>query len=193
MKNFSKIEISVIKSTAKNVAPFVAKKAKVDAQIEETKAKIQKTLEEKLQKLEAEKAGYQSIIDSMNGAVKQITNGYTTEELVDVKKEATGQMDQKTGKEIFKTVYVLKYPETVVPPTTEGAGSDFDKDAETFQQPGAEGTEGLQNEEPEGMAASMEPEADEMPEEVMAEKAQVAEETADADPFAGIDANPFNQ
>jgi hypothetical protein len=29
-KSFSKIEISVIKSTAKNVAPFVAKKAKVD-------------------------------------------------------------------------------------------------------------------------------------------------------------------
>ena len=72
-KTFSKIEISVIKSTAKNVAPFVAKKAKVDAQIEETKLKIQKALEEKLQKLEAEKAGYQSIIDSMNSAVKQIT------------------------------------------------------------------------------------------------------------------------
>ena len=144
MKNFSKIEISVIKSTAKNVAPFVAKKAKVDAQIEETKAKIQKTLEEKLQKLEAEKAGYQSIIDSMNGAVRKITEtcdaegnvihaGYTTEDLIETKKEATGSMDPKTGKEIFKTVYVLKYPETVVPPTTEGAGSDYDKDAETLE------------------------------------------------------------
>ena len=44
-KTFSKIEISVIKSTAKNVAPFVAKKAKVDVQIEETKAKVQKLLE----------------------------------------------------------------------------------------------------------------------------------------------------
>ena len=198
-KTFSKIEISVIKSTAKNVAPFVAKKAKVDAQIEETKLKIQKVLEEKLQKLEAEKAGYQSIIDSMNSAVKKITEtcdeegnvihaGYTTEDLVETKKEATGQMDQKTGKEILKTVYVLKYPETVVPPTTEGAGSDYDKDAESFQQPEAEGTEEHQGEEPESMA---EPETEEMPEEVMAEQAEMAEVASEADPFADVD--PFNQ
>jgi hypothetical protein len=98
--------------------------------------------------------------------------------LVDIKKEATGQMDQKTGKEIFKTVYALKYPETVVPPTTEGvAGSDYDKDAETIQQPVAE-----------------EPEANEMPEELMAEQAKVAEEAESADPFAGTaEGDPFNQ
>jgi hypothetical protein len=88
-------------------------------------------------------------------------------------------------------VYVLKYPETVVPPTTESAGSDYDKDAETFQQPEAEGTEGLQNEEPEGMAAPMEPEADKMPEEMMAEQAEMAEVASEADPFADVD--PFNQ
>jgi hypothetical protein len=173
----------VIKSTAKNVAPFVAKKAKVDVQIEETKAKVQKILEEKLQKLEAEKAGYQSIIDSMNGAVRKITEtcdaegnvihaGYTTEDLVETRKEATGQMDQKTGKEIFKTVYALKYPETVIPPTTDGAGSDYEKDAESIQ----------------------EPESNEMPEELMAEQAEAAEEAENADPFAGAaEGDPFNQ
>jgi hypothetical protein len=168
----------VIKSTAKNVAPFVTKKAKVDEQIAATKEKIHKMLEEKLQKLEAEKAGYQSIIDSMNQAVKQITGGYTTEDLIDIKKEATGQMDQKTGKEIFKTVYALKYPETVVPPTTEGvAGSDYDKDTETIQQPVAE-----------------ESETNEMPEELMAERAEVAAEAESADPFENqVDGDPFNQ
>ena len=169
-KTFSKIEISVIKSTAKNVAPFVAKKAKVDVQIADTKEKIQKMLEDKLQKLEAEKAGYQSIIDSMNQAVKQITGGYTTEDLVVVTKEGTGQMGDN-GKEIMKTCYNLKYPETVVPPTTEGiAGSDYDKDAE-----------------PEC------PTHEEMPEELMAEKAEVAAEAAEADPFAGTEGDPFNQ
>jgi hypothetical protein len=137
-------------------------------------------------------SGYQAIIDSLNASVKQITGGYTTEDLVDIKKEATGQMDQKTGKEIFKTVYVLKYPETVVPPTTEDvAGSDYDKDAESFQQPEAEGTEGLQNEEPEGMAASDEPESNEMPEELMEQQAEVASEAGGVDPFADVD--PFNQ
>ena len=164
----------MIKSTAKNVAPFVAKKAKVDVQIEETKAKIQKTLEEKLQKLEAEKAGYQSIIDSMNQAVKQITGGYTTEDLVVITKEGTGQMGEN-GKEIMKTCYNLKYPETVVPPTTEGtAGSDFDIDAE--------------NECPNHEAAP-----EEMPEEMMQEQAQVAEEAENADPFGVNDGDPFNQ
>ncbi len=179
MKTFSKIEISVIKSTAKNVAPFITKKAKVDVQIAATKEKIQKMLEEKLQKLEAEKAGYQSIIDSMNQAVKQITGGYTTEDLVDVTKEGTGQMGDN-GKEIMKTVYSLKYPETVipettettVPPTTEDApGSDFDNDKEN---------------------AEVAPE--EMPEEIMEEKAEVAEEAANADPFENaVEGDPFNQ
>lgn len=179
-KTFSKIEISVIKSTAKNVAPFVAKKAKVDVQIEETKAKVQKLLEEKLQKLEAEKAGYQSIIDSMNSAVKQITGGYTTEQLIDIKKESTGQIDKSTGKEIMKTVYALKYPETVVPvdetivpPTTEGvAGSDFDKDKEA------------QNIQSNAVQ-------EEMPEELAADMAKATEEAERVDPFEDID--PFSQ
>ena len=165
-KTFSKIEISVIKSTAKNVAPFVAKKAKVDVQIAETKEKIQKMLEEKLQKLEAEKAGYQSIIDSMNQAVKQITGGYTTEDLVDIKKEGTGQMGDN-GKEIMKTVYALKYPETVVP---------------------VDGHE----EAPEAECPTHEEAPEEMPEELVQQQAEVAEE-AEADPFAVSEGDPFNQ
>ena len=180
-KTFSKIEISVIKSAAKNAAPYVAKKHKLEAQIKEVEEKvaeqIRKRAEEKIEKIRLEMNGYQSIIDSLNASVKQITGGYTTEDLVDIKKEATGQMDQKTGKEIFKTVYALKYPETVVPPTTEGvAGSDYDEDAATVEAPS-------QEEAPE-----------EMPEELMSEQAKVAEEAESADPFAGTaEGDPFNQ
>jgi hypothetical protein len=168
-KTFSKIEISVIKSTAKNVDKYVAMKQKVEAQINDVEKKvaeaIRKRVAEKIKKLEAEKAGYQTIIDSMNAPVKQITGGYTTEDLVDIKKEATGSMDPKTGKEIMKTVYVLKYPDTVVPPTTEeAAGSDYDKDAEEYLQ-------------------SQEAAPEEAPEEMVAE----------GDPFAGVEADPFNQ
>ena len=172
-KTFSKIEISVIKSAAKNAAPYVTKKQKLEAQIKEVEEKvaeqIRKRAEEKIEKIKLEMAGYQSIIDSLNASVKQITGGYTTEDLIDIKKEATGSMDPKTGKEIFKTVYALKYPETIVPPTTEGmAGSDYDKDAEAAP--------------------------DEMPEEMMQEQAEVAEEAANADPFEGMaDGDPFNQ
>ena len=181
-KTFSKIEISVIKSAAKNAAPYVAKKHKLEAQIKEVDEKvaeqIRKRAEEKIEKIRLEMNGYQSIIDSLNASVKQITGGYTTEDLIDIKKEATGSMDPKTGKEIFKTVYALKYPETVVPPTTDCvAGSDYDKDAETIQQPIAE-----------------EPEANEIPEELMAEQAEVAAEAENADPFENAsEGDPFNQ
>jgi hypothetical protein len=183
-KNFSKIEISVIKSAAKNAAPYVTKKQKLEEQIKEVEEKvaeqIRKRAEEKIEKIKAEMSGYQAIIDSLNASVKQITGGYTTEDLVDIKKEATGQMDQKTGKEIFKTVYVLKYPETVVPPTTEdAAGSDYDKDAEAAEAA------------PEPECPTHEETSEEMPEELMEQQAEVASEAGNADPFADVD--PFNQ
>lgn len=171
-KTFSKIEINLIKSQAKNAAPYVAKKQKIDAQIKEVEEKvaeqIRKRAQEKIEKLEAEKKSYQTIIDSMNQTVKTITGGYTTEDLVISKKEGTGNIDPNTGKEIMKTVYVLKYPETVVPPTEDtivppttedGPGSDYDKDKQA-----SEGVE-------------------EMPEELLAEKAEAAAEAENTDPF----------
>ena len=166
-KVFSKIEISVIKSTAKNVAPFVIKKDRVNVQIEEVKEKMRRTLEEKLQKLEAEKAGYQSIIDSMNQAVKQITGGYTTEDLITITKEGTGQMGEN-GKEIMKTCYNLKYPETVIP--TEIQEVEFEAECPSHDKA-----------------------PEEMPEELAQEKAEVAAEAAEADPFEGNEGDPFNQ
>lgn len=152
-KRFSKIEISSIKTIAKNVTPYVNKKNKVDEKIKEIHEKVEemirKRVEEKVAKLEAEKAGYQAIIDSMNATVKHITGGYTTEDLVNREVVKTGKLDQN-GKEILQTRYTLKYPETVVPvleekdfdepveetktivpPTTEDTfGSDFDADQE---------------------------------------------------------------
>lgn len=176
-KTFSKIEISVIKSTAKNASQFVAKKQKVAAMIKEVEEKvaeqIRKRAAEKIEKLEAEMAGYQSIIDSLNAPVKQITGGYTTEDLVDIKKEGTGSMDPKTGKEIMKTVYVLKYPDTVVPPTNDTTDCEPATNTESMEG-------GLPTD-------SQEP----LPEEAVVEQAQVAQEAADADPFAYND--PFNQ
>lgn len=139
-KKFSKIEIAVINTTAKNAAKYVAMKQKVEKQIEEVEAAIRKRVEEKLNVLTAERDKYQSIINSLNTPVRELTGGYTTEDLVDIRKEPTGQIDAKTGKEIFKTVYALKYPDTVVPPqdtavptTADGPGSDFDIDAENMK------------------------------------------------------------
>ena len=141
-KTFSKIEINTIKSIAKNVAPYVAKKEKLDAQIKEVEEKvaeqIRKRAQEKIEKLEIEKKAYQDIIDSMNETVKRMTGGYTTEDLIDSKKEATGSVDSKTGKEIFKTVYVLKYPETLIPLTSEETNSEEAEDNEALNNEAAQ-------------------------------------------------------
>lgn len=125
MKKFTKIEIAVIKRTAQNVAQFTTKKEKLDAKIAE---------------LEAEKAALQPTIDAFQGPIKEMTGGYTTEDLVKREVVKTGKFDNKTGKEILQTKYLLKYPETVIPveddaPMTE-AGNDYDKDKEAeAQQP----------------------------------------------------------
>lgn len=129
-KKFNKIQIAAIKRTAQNVAQFTTKKEKLDAKIAE---------------LEAEKAALQPMIDAFQGPIKEMTGGYTTEDLVKREVIHTGKLDQKTGKEILQTRYSLKYPETVIPvaevPTEAPAevvmpeyGNDFDADAVKVQQ-----------------------------------------------------------
>lgn len=131
-KKFSKIQIAAIKRTAQNVAQFTTKKERIDAKIAE---------------LEAEKAALQPMIDAFQGPIKEMTGGYTTEDLVKREVIKTGKFDQKTGKEIMQTRYVLKYPETVIPveETVEApqelvnmemppAGNDSDLDAANVQQ-----------------------------------------------------------
>ena len=115
-KKFSKIEIAVIKRTAQNVNQFVSKKEKINAKIAE---------------LEAEKAAIQPIIDSFQGPIKEMTGGYTTEDLVTRELIKTGKIDSKTGKEITQVRFTLKYPETIIPVVEMPAsGSDYDIDAE---------------------------------------------------------------
>lgn len=132
MKTFNKIQIAAIKRTAMNVAQFVTKKENID---------------KKIAALEEEKRALQPMIDAFQGPVKEMTGGYTTEDLVVKKAEKTGKIDPKTGKEVISYRYVLKYPETVIPvesaaenapeelsmPMPE-AGNDYDADMESLQQ-----------------------------------------------------------
>lgn len=100
-KKFSKLQIAAIKRTAQNVAQFTTKKERLDTKIAE---------------LEAEKKSLQPMIDAFQGPIKEMTGGYTTEDLVQREVIKTGKLDSKTGKEIIQTRFVLKYPETVIPP-----------------------------------------------------------------------------
>lgn len=98
-KKFSKFEIAVIKRTAQNVNPMVTKKAK---------------LKEKIDALQIEYDQLSVMQDKYESSIKELTGGYSTEDLVAKVIEDTGKVD-KDGRPIKITKYVLKYPETVVP------------------------------------------------------------------------------
>ena len=91
-KEFSKWEIASIKRTAQNVDKYVHKRNDLVA---------------KKADLEAEINQLNIMINGWQEPVKQMTNGYTTEDLII-------KTIDKTGKNPV-TKYELKYPETVVP------------------------------------------------------------------------------
>lgn len=103
MKKFSKFEIATIKRTAQNVAPMVAKKARLREQID--------AFQKEYDQLDLMQEQYEASIRTMTG-------GYGTEDLVDKVIEPTGGVD-KAGKPIKITKYVLKYPETIIPVSAE--------------------------------------------------------------------------
>lgn len=99
MKTFSKFEIATIKRTAQNVNPMVTRKKRLKEAIEKMQAEYEK--------LDAQQAEYEA-------AIKTLTGGYTTEDLVEKIIEPT--TINKNGNEVRFVKYVLKYPDTVVPP-----------------------------------------------------------------------------
>lgn len=100
-KEFSKFEIATIKRTAQSVNPMVTRKNKIIDQIEE--------LQKEWETLNAAQNQYEE-------AIKTMTGGFTTEDLVTKVIETTNAVD-KNGKPIKVTKYVLKYPDTIIPPT----------------------------------------------------------------------------
>lgn len=97
MKTFTTREIAQIKRTAQNVAPIVAKRDRVLAKVKELYAE--------LETLDAQ-------IDAWETAVKAMTNGFTTNDLVD---RVVNETTTAEGKVVKTVTYVLKFPDTVVP------------------------------------------------------------------------------
>ena len=131
-KTFTMREIAQIKRTAQNVAPMVTKREK---------------LLSKISALQLEVATLDKQIDAWEIAVKAMTNGFTSSDLINrVVKESVSE----DGKVTKTVTYELKFPETVIPvleeaevlidplfPTIEGCnatptmtGTDFDIDVQ---------------------------------------------------------------
>lgn len=102
-KKFNKMAVSQIKNTAKSCY-FLSKE----------KEKLEKEIAEKQARLEEVNAQY----DEYQAPIKRMTGGYTTSQLLDRQVVDTGKVD-KDGRPIKVTNYVLKYPDTIVPPTQE--------------------------------------------------------------------------
>ena len=103
MKKFTKFEIATIKRTAQNVSPMVSKKRKIAAQMI--------ALKEEYDNLAKMQEQYEASIRTMTG-------GFSTEDLVNKVVETTNSLD-KNGNPVKITKFVLKYPDTVVPPIEE--------------------------------------------------------------------------
>lgn len=113
MKELSKFEIAAIRRTAQNVNAMVTKKTK---------------LKEKIDAFQAEYDQIEEAQEQFEAPIRKITGGYGTEDLVEKVIEDTGKLD-KDGKTVKLTKYVLKYPDTILPPTMEeasGVATDVD-------------------------------------------------------------------
>ena len=99
MKEFSKFQVATLKRVAQSVSPLVRAKEKLVNQITEC---------------EQELKSIQIQIDAFQGPIKEMTGGYTTEDLVVREVSVTDKLD-KEGKPVKVTKWVLRYPDTVVP------------------------------------------------------------------------------
>lgn len=96
---FNKFFIASLKRTAMNVSPLIRKKQK-----------LEETINAKLAEIEA----INKQIEVFDTPVKDMTGGFGIEDLITRVVETNVD---KEGKEIKATKWVLKYPDTVVPPT----------------------------------------------------------------------------
>ena len=110
MKELSKFEIAAIKRTAQNVNAMVTKKTK---------------LKEKIDALQAEYDQIEEAQEQFEVPIRKMTGGYGTEDLIVKVIEDTGKLD-KDGKPVKLAKYVLKYPDTILPPAMDGGDGVVD-------------------------------------------------------------------
>ena len=115
MKEFSKCEIAALKRTAANVRREVSQKERLTKKINELTSELSKVQER---------------IDAWQAPIKSMTGGYSTEELVERVVETNGKNP------VVK--FILKYPETVVPPTENSVEEQVNEEQVAEEQP-AEG------------------------------------------------------
>ena len=109
-KKLNQMQLGIVKRIAQNVNGNFEKVAK---------------LNEKIETLVEERDTLQTMIDEMEAPVIRMTGGYKSTDLYDkviipqFNEDGTPKVNEKTGYQIKTTKYVLKYPDTILPPVVE--------------------------------------------------------------------------
>lgn len=119
MKELSKFEIAAIRRTAQNVNSMVTKKNKI---------------REKMAILQAEYDELEKAQEQFEAPIKNMTGGYSTEDLVIKVVEDSGNTD-KDGHKIKVTKFIFKYPDTILPPSEVAPREFSEANIETEEIP----------------------------------------------------------
>lgn len=109
-KKLNQMQLGIVKRIAQNVNGNFEKVAK---------------LNEKIEALVEERDTLQTMIDEMETPVVRMTGGYKSTDLYDkviipqFNEDGTPKVNEKTGYQVKTTKYVLKYPDTILPPVVE--------------------------------------------------------------------------
>ena len=109
-KKLNQMQLGIVKRIAQNVNGNFEKVAK---------------LNEKIDALIEERDTLQTMIDEMEAPVVRMTGGYKSTDLYDkvivpqFNEDGTPKVNEKTGYQVKTTKYVLKYPDTILPPVVE--------------------------------------------------------------------------
>ena len=109
-KKLNQMQLGIVKRIAQNVNGNFEKVAK---------------LNEKIEALVEERDTLQTMIDEMEAPVVRMTGGYKSTDLYDkvivpqFNEDGTPKVNEKTGYQVKTTKYILKYPDTILPPVVE--------------------------------------------------------------------------
>lgn len=121
-KNFSKMDQTQMRAVAKAAYAYIEKVKIINEKIskveEEAMAKAHQSIINKTKKLNVEKENLMPVLNGFNESFKNMTKGYTIEDLMTFVEEPTGKL-KKDGTESVTIRAEFKYPETITPPTTE--------------------------------------------------------------------------
>lgn len=124
---------ATIKRAAANTSDIIKKKARIKEKMDAIELKQKEVLEAKLAKLKEEYDDLSQQQEIFEKPIREFTGGYSTEDLVKVEVVETGT--DKNGKPIRKTLYELRYPDTVIPPSEIPAKEGAPEEAARVEMP----------------------------------------------------------